>query len=141
MTLIAVMVFCILLIISAPYGRHARSGWGPGVQAKAGWIMMDAPASLIMLAAMFVLSLNPVIICLLVIWQIHYFHRAFICPFSLHTERKMPFSVVGMAILFNAANGLLNAWHFRLYADWYTLDWFLTSNFWVGLGLLSRVMF
>ena len=41
---IGVVTFFVLLFISAPYGRHLRSGWGPLLPKRLGWILMEAPA-------------------------------------------------------------------------------------------------
>ena len=41
---IGIITFIILLIISAPYGRHSRSGWGLTIPKRLGWIVMESPA-------------------------------------------------------------------------------------------------
>lgn len=133
MLAIAAVVFVSLLFISAPYGRHARGGWGPGVNARTGWMVMEAPASLLMLAPLLLLPMNLVIYLFLVLWQVHYFHRAFLYPFSLKSSREMPVSVVLMAVAFNTVNAFLNGGHFVLHADWYTPDWLTSPQFIVGL--------
>ena len=33
-----------LVFIPAPYGRHARRGWGPTIPSRLGWIVMESPA-------------------------------------------------------------------------------------------------
>ena len=38
---IGIITFIILLIISAPYGRHSRSGWGLTIPKRLGWIVME----------------------------------------------------------------------------------------------------
>ncbi len=35
---LAVAVFVVLFVISAPYGRHARAGWGPQINRTVGWV-------------------------------------------------------------------------------------------------------
>jgi hypothetical protein len=40
---LAIFTFASLLFVTAPYGRHARSGWGPTVSAKLGWVLMECP--------------------------------------------------------------------------------------------------
>ncbi len=36
---LAALVFVALLAVQAPYGRYARSGWGPTVSATFGWVL------------------------------------------------------------------------------------------------------
>mgnify|MGYP003323395198 CR=1 FL=1 len=45
---IGVVTFLTLLFISAPYGRHIRSGWGPLLSKRVGWILMETPALYVM---------------------------------------------------------------------------------------------
>ena len=40
------VVFAVLGLVTAPYGRHGRRGWGPAVPERLGWVIMEAPASL-----------------------------------------------------------------------------------------------
>ncbi len=134
---IAVIVFAVLLFISAPYGRHARSGWGPGINARTGWMVMEAPASLLMLLPFLFFPLNSVVILFLLLWQFHYFYRAFIYPLNLNSRREMPVSVVLMAVLFNTGNAFLNGGHFVLHADWYTIEWLTTPQFILELLLFA----
>ena len=30
----------VLVFVSAPYGRHARKGWGPSLDNRLGWMLM-----------------------------------------------------------------------------------------------------
>ena len=46
---LAVVMFVVLMVRPAPYGRHAMSGWGPTARARPGWLLMEAPASLLFL--------------------------------------------------------------------------------------------
>lgn len=130
---LAVIVFLVLFFISAPYGRHERTGWGPTVSARTGWIVMEAPACLIMLVMFLLVPGNLVIYLLLFVWQIHYFHRAFVYPFTLNTARPMPWLVVLFAIIFNTINAYLNGWHFVMQAEMYAADWVYQPQFVVGL--------
>ncbi len=43
------------LFVTAPYGRHARAGWGPTLDGTLGWVLMEAPAVAV-IAACFALS-------------------------------------------------------------------------------------
>jgi len=137
MMMLAPIVFITLFFVSAPYGRHVRAGWGRTVPSRYGWLVMEAPASLIMLAMFFLVPANLTIYLLLLLWQIHYFHRAFIYPFTTGSARTMPWLVVLMAVFFNLCNGYLNGWHFIINADWYDAAWLLTPHFIAGLSLFG----
>jgi hypothetical protein len=132
-------IFILLFFVSAPYGRHARSGWGPGIKSKWGWLIMEAPASLLFfLCYIFSLrtaSLVPVIF--LLIWQSHYFHRAFFYPFTLKGNKKMPLVIMAFGILFNAVNTYFQArWIFRLSPEGvYSNHWLKDFRFILGVIL------
>ena len=52
---VAACVFIALQFLTAPYGRHARAGWGPTIHRTAGWVIMESPA-VIVFAACFLVS-------------------------------------------------------------------------------------
>jgi 3-oxo-5-alpha-steroid 4-dehydrogenase 1 len=131
---VAPLVFFLLLFISAPYGRFSRAGWGPVVNNRLGWLVMEAPASLLVAFIMIArMDLSAVTLVFLLIWQLHYFHRAFIYPFSLQGSKSMPVTIVLMAVLFNSINACLISYHFVYYGDLYQADWFASSEFIGGL--------
>jgi len=109
--IVAAVTFPALLFVVAPYGRHARKGWGPTIGNRLGWIVMEAPAALVF-ALFFALGqaeLTIPAVVLFCLWEAHYVHRSFIYPLGLRGEgKRMPLSVVGMGVLFNAVNGYLN---------------------------------
>lgn len=108
---LSVVTFLVLLGRSAPYGRHARGGWGPTLPARWGWLLMEAPAALVMplLAIPSLLGDGYAQGWLLVgLWEVHYFNRAFVYPFRIRSDRRMPIAVAAMAVFFNAVNGWLN---------------------------------
>lgn len=135
MAFAAPVAFLVLLFISAPYGRYTRTGWGPAVSPGIGWMIMEAPASLLMLVVAFLLPFAPVVTLLLILWQVHYFHRAFIYPLTLKSSRRMPVAVVLMGFAFNVINAGLNGYHFVLHAEWYGIDWLSTPQFVTGIVL------
>jgi len=135
----AVVTFFALLRITAPYGRHARPGWGPALSARAGWIVMESPAVLLFVAV-FIAGPNAaglVPLVLLGMWQLHYLNRTFVYPLRLRvTGRRMPIVVIAMAIAFNCVNAWINArWISTLgtYAD----DWLQSPAFLAGAGLFA----
>jgi hypothetical protein len=142
-----------LVLITAPYGRHARRGWGPTTSARTGWFVMELPA-VVVFAIVFAAgdhraSTMPLV--LLAIWQVHYVYRALIYPFRLGTHAMaMPWSIALTGFAFNIFNAYLNArWISQLgnYADASPSDpWFVAGVvvFFVGLGLnrmADRVLF
>jgi len=106
------LTFAVLLGRAAPYGRHARGGWGSSVPPRWGWIAMEAPAP-ILLAALVMPALcsgdHAQAWLLLGMWELHYVNRAFVFPFRLRSKQGMPLSVVAMAVVFNVTNAWLNA--------------------------------
>ncbi len=134
--LILAPVVCILLFtITAPYGRHERSGWGPSLPGKLGWFLMEAPASLLMLVPLLFVSDNTVVLLFLLLWQCHYLHRAFVYPFTLRSKRRMAVLVVLMAVVFNTANAFLNGFFLVEHAERYDITWLIQPNSLVGLLL------
>ncbi len=130
----AAVTFVVLLIISAPYGRHVRAGWGPTVPNRVGWIIMEAPASLVF-AGVYLAGAHradPVPIALLAMWELHYVYRTFVFPFRIRdTGKRMPLVIALIAVLFNTLNATLNArWVSALGA--YPPSWFVDPRFLVG---------
>jgi len=106
------IVFVSLFFVIAPYGRHARAGWGPTLSNRIGWMIMESPAALVF-AAVYAVGQHaretaPLVLC--GIWLAHYLHRSFVFPLRMRSAQKpMPISVAGMAIVFNVINAYLNA--------------------------------
>ncbi len=131
---LAVVTFIALCFVVAPYGRHGRSGWGPTVPARVGWMIMESPASLLFL--IFYLfgdhraELVPIVF--LVLWQVHYVQRAFVYPVLMRTGRRMPVSVMAMAIAFNVLNTWVNARWISEYGT-YPTSWLTDPRFIVGV--------
>jgi hypothetical protein len=133
---LALLVSLALFSITAPYGRFTRQGWGPYVSHRVGWLVMEAPASLLVAYIMlFKLELNIVMLVFLLIWQVHYFHRAFIYPFTLRGKKSIPVAIILIAILFNSLNAIMMGYHFVLYGQQYNLHWLLSPYFLAGLSL------
>ncbi len=134
---IALIIAISLTFITAPYGRHAKKGWGPLVNDRLGWVLMEAPASLLFLMY-FLLSDRSgdmVMIVFLIIWQAHYFHRTFIFPFTLRPDNGMPFSIMFFGIIFNAFNTFIqgNWLYFLAPAEMYTKAWLTDPRFIIGV--------
>jgi 3-oxo-5-alpha-steroid 4-dehydrogenase 1 len=141
---LAVFTLLAVVFISAPYGRHAREGWGPMVSSRLGWIIMESPVALGFLILWFFgdhsLELAPLV--LLALWQSHYLYRAYIYPFRMRMEGKqIPVSMVGTAVAFNTLNTVVNArWVSQLgdYPNsWLTTPWFVVGAliFFIGMAV------
>ncbi len=132
--------------VTAPYGRHLRSGWGPTLQSRAAWCVMESPAVLAF-AGVYALgrdrdALAPLV--LLGLWQVHYLNRTVVYPFRMPaTGRSMPLSIAFMACGFNLFNAYLNArWisHFGTYdAHWLEGPRFVLGASLMGAGFVTNV--
>jgi protein-S-isoprenylcysteine O-methyltransferase Ste14 len=136
---LAAITFVALLFVVAPYGgRHGRAGWGPTVPARIGWLIMEAPAS-VLFAAFYLLGQHRfqlVPLVFLALWQVHYVYRAFVYPFLLRTSSRMPVLVMVLAILFNLLNAWVNARWISEYGH-YPVSWLGDPRFWVGVALFA----
>lgn len=110
--LFAALVLPLLFFISAPYGRHARPGFGPTMPAKRAWLVMEAP-SFFLFAVLWVLNPQwgtPVVTILGCLWLVHYAQRTFVFSVLMRDENKRkPLLTVVMAIVFNVLNTAGNA--------------------------------
>ena len=74
---VALAVVPYLLLRPAPYGRHGRPGWGPVVNARLAWVLMELPSPLLM-TVMFCLGdrrTNLSALAFLALWLGHYVYR------------------------------------------------------------------
>src|SRR4030042_3344220 len=130
------IVFIALLFIAAPYGRHARKGWGYSVGNKLGWVLMEAPAPIVFAVCFLFgdIKNSPVTLVFLALWEMHYLHRAFIYPFSLRgAVKRMPLSVIAMGFFFNIMNGYLNGRYIFSFSGGYDNSWVADPRFIVGV--------
>ena len=134
---IALIVFIVLLRITAPYGRHTSAKWGPQINNRLGWILMEAPV-LILVLTFTITSLDiqtSITLTMIGLFCLHYINRTLIFPFRLHTRGKtMPLLIVASAIFFNLMNGFSLGYYFKYFAD-YPTDWFLDIRFIIGSAL------
>lgn len=137
MSVLAVVVFFALLKIDAGYGKFYSKKWGKSVSNKVGWKIMEAPVFIIMLAlwAFSEYRFDIGRICILLLFQIHYFYRAFIFPNKFKGRSQMAISVVAMGFVFQVINALLiGGWLFYLSPpDYYGASWLLSYKFIIGL--------
>jgi 3-oxo-5-alpha-steroid 4-dehydrogenase 1 len=141
--IVAIVLVPIQLKVTAPYGRHSKSGWGPMISNKLGWILMESPSMLIMAYFLYRViagegNINSIF--MMGLWVLHYLNRSVIFPLRTRTDGKqMPLSIAFSAIFFNLVNAPLNGYYFLYFADYpelYGLSWnFLTGFFLFFLGV------
>jgi 3-oxo-5-alpha-steroid 4-dehydrogenase 1 len=127
-----------LFFITAPYGRHSRKGWGPTLDNRMGWMVMES-ASALLFALFFILGNHrdsSTAIVFLVMWEAHYVHRAFIYPLSLHgPSKRIPILIVGFGLFFNGVNAYLNGRFLFSLSGGYDSTWLSDPRFITGIML------
>ena len=135
--ILAVVVFLILLKITAPYGRHTTPKWGPLISNKWGWVIMELPVLIVLYAMIFpgiILFSFPYLI-MIGLFSLHYINRVFVFTFRLHTKgKKMPVAIMLSAIFFNIMNGFSFGYYFVHFAN-YTNAWLSDPRFIIGIVL------
>lgn len=122
--------------VTAPYGRHARTDWGPTISNRLGWCLMES-VSLVVFATLFVAGPNDKSLPMWVffgLWTAHYVNRSLIFPWRTHTEGKfMPLAIVGSAAAFNIVNAGINGLYLGWWGPTYPAAWMSDPRFIVGL--------
>lgn len=143
---IAVAVHITMFFVTAPFGRHTTTTWGPMVDNKWAWFIMELPSLAIMV--FFLLagtnSLNSFVWILFAVWIFHYANRTLIYPLRIKaTEKKMPLVIVLNAILFNLMNAGLNGYFLAEYTSStdYGIDWLQSPHFLIGAVFFILGMF
>jgi protein-S-isoprenylcysteine O-methyltransferase Ste14 len=123
----------------APYGRHRRPGFGPGVPVRLAWFLMAAPG-LVVLPIVFVdgptaSRFVPLVLCTL--WMLHYVWRALVYPVLLRgtAGKGVPLGLVVLAMTVCAALAYVNGT--AIGSHDYTLRWLYSIRFLYGLLLFS----
>lgn len=134
--IIAILIFPVLLKITAPYGRHAEGKWGLMIDNKLGWVLMEI-TSLIIFTTL-VLSgnndLSIVVWILTGLWVVHYFNRSVIFPLRTRTKGKtMPVVIVLSAVFFNLVNASLNGYWLGYIQPVYPENWITDPRFIIGM--------
>jgi hypothetical protein len=128
--------FVLLFRITAPYGRHVRTGWGPSIPNRWGWLLMESPAVLAFSAIYFAgaHAAQPVPLAFATLWLTHYCYRSFVYPWRLREATKpMPLVIALMGVVFNIINAYLNArWLSELGS--YPLSCALEPQRWLGVA-------
>jgi 3-oxo-5-alpha-steroid 4-dehydrogenase 1 len=135
---LAVVTFVSLRFMTAPYGRYQRAGWGVTVPARAAWLVMESASPVLFAAVFWSGPRRPgsVALVLFAMWQSHYLYRAFVYPFLLRGGRRMPLTVMLLAIAFNVLNASVNAYWVGALGR-YPDRWLADPRFLVGAALFA----
>jgi len=109
--LLCPVVLVALLYITAPYGRHFSSGWGPVLPNRLAWFLMELPALLVIGIVLLTShqTLTAAVLIPWAMWTVHYAYRTFIFPALMRPSGKnFPALLVLFALLFNTLNGYNN---------------------------------
>lgn len=141
MLVTAAVVFLCLYFVKAGYGMFRTKQWGLSINNKLAWVLMEAPAFVMMLAVWAASDsasrMLPAALVLFGLFELHYAQRSFVFPLLMKGKSRMPIAIMLMGVVFNTINALLiGAYTFNganpLYAELgsgYLLQW----NFLLGV--------
>lgn len=148
MFMIGVVVFVSLYYVDAGYGKMRSDKWGPCMNNKAGWLLMECPVFFVVLYE-YLTALGDDLVSdkvqqvpywiFLLIFEFHYFQRSFIFPFLLKGKSKMPLVIMFLSVVWNVINGYIQG-HFLFhiapadsyYAKLYSVEWVTDPRFIIG---------
>ena len=144
MAVLAVAVFVSLYFVDAGYGKFYAPKWGPSLDNRLGWVLMEAPVFVAMLLLWWLSDRreDAVRLVFLLLFELHYFHRSFIFPLMIRGRSRMPISIVLMGVLFNTLNALMQGgWIFYFSpAEAYPVSWLTSPQFLCGTALFLAGM-
>ncbi|MDE6010064.1 MAG: DUF1295 domain-containing protein [Muribaculaceae bacterium] len=146
MIVLACVVFVALQRITPGYGMTYDRKWGPAIDNRLGWVLMEAPVFIAMLL-MWVLCPDPARRCapatvvMTLLFLLHYFQRSFIFPMLIKGKSLMPLSIILSGVTFNLLNAYMIAgWFFYLTpppsylgAQGYPVEWLYSPLFILGV--------
>jgi 3-oxo-5-alpha-steroid 4-dehydrogenase 1 len=137
---LAAIVHVTMFFVTAPFGRHTTHTWGPTIDNRLGWFVMELPSLVIMAYFLLFGTRTPgsYTWVLFLFWIGHYINRTIIYPLRIRpTEKRMPLVIALNAILFNLINAGLNGYYLSHLADptSYAAAWLSSTHFLVGAML------
>ena len=130
----------VLRFLDAPYGRFGDSLPFFKLNARAGWFLMELPATLVFwpvfLTGPRAVELVPAIVAS--IWAVHYLNRGFLFPWLMRVPKaSRSFSIVVLltGMLVTSLHGYLNGWFLSRHGLHLAPDWLGDPRFAIGLAL------
>jgi 3-oxo-5-alpha-steroid 4-dehydrogenase 1 len=131
----SIIVFILLFRIPAGYGQHVSKKWGPSIDSKLGWFLMEIP-TIIVYFVYYLISdrrLNIVPLIFMAIWMLHYCQRTLIFPLLIRGKLPMPLTIILMGFTFNGINAYLQARWIYTFSPVYPISWLLNPFFIIGV--------
>ncbi len=132
----AAVVFVALHFVRAGYGMLRDGKWGPQIDNRKGWVLMEAPVFVAMTVLWLCSERRTDVTCLvfLALFQLHYLNRSFVYPFLIKGKSTMPLGIVTMGAVFNVLNACMQGgWIFYFAPDGlYTPQWLASPQFIAG---------
>ena len=137
--LASAIVFIALFFIPAGYGQHVDKKWGPTINNKLGWFIMEVPTVIIFFYYYIIgnraSGLIPTIF--LCIWMLHYCQRTFLFPLLIRGVQPMPLTIILMGMIFNGLNSYLQARWIYTFSPSYAFSWLYNPLFITGLFIFD----
>ncbi|MRR18742.1 3-oxo-5-alpha-steroid 4-dehydrogenase, partial [bacterium] len=139
----AIVIFLVLLFVTAPFGRHSKRTWGITIPDRLGWMIMEIPAPVIFILLV-VTGDGPKSATVWIVtglYLMHYINRAMIYPLRIRTTGKvMPLAVAIMAVFFNFVNaGFLGYYTGSLHTH-FSNEWLTDPRFISGIMIFFAGM-
>lgn len=136
-SVIGLVVFIALYFVDAGYGKMVSAKWGPTINNKVGWALMECPVFLVVLYFWWQspVKFSAPYLVFFLFFELHYFHRSFVCPLLMRGDSKMPIAIMALSVCFNLVNGYIQGkWIFELApkCEYYAADWFSSWQFIAG---------
>lgn len=141
---LAIIIFPVLLLVIVPYGRHTSDSWGPKINNRIGWIIMELPVIIVFSWLFFSGGSNKNLPILIIfgLFMVHYFNRVFVFPMRIKSKKnQMPVVIVFLAIFFNLCNGFFNGYWFGYLTSGYDNTWLSDPRFLIGLFFFLAGMY
>lgn len=146
MFLVGLVVFVSLYFVDAGYGKMRSDKWGPALNNKVGWLLMECPVFYVMLYLYFKslplyggVTRNAPYWLFFLIFEFHYFQRSFVFPFLLKGKGKMPFAIMLLSVVWNLINGYIQGYFLfhiapndPFYSQLYSSAWLTDPRFIIG---------
>lgn len=151
MAAMGILVFIALFFFKAGYGYLSTGNWGPKINNRTAWVIMEAPSFFFLLyytlryafSGVEAANCNAVLYVIAGLFLLHYFQRSFIFPLLLRGKSKMPIAIMAMGMVFNTINSwFIGTWLFEIApAGYYTARWFWSPQFIIGIIIFFTGMF